>query len=323
MLVTALGELLIDFTPAGVSAEGLPLFTCNPGGAPANMLAAVQKLGGDTAFIGMVGQDGFGDFLKQYLAGLGIHISGLIQTVEANTTLAFVQLDSNGDRSFSFYRNPGADQLITRQDVNIQLIDDSDVFHFGSLSLTGEAARDATLYAVSHAKGRGKIISYDPNYRPLLWENEETACYWMKEGAKLADIIKISEEELPLLTERHDSREAAEVLMESGCSLVLVSMGAKGAGFYTRTASGFVPTYEVKTVDTTGAGDSFLGACLYRIRGKSLKEIQDMSAVELADIVRYANAAGSITTTRSGAICAMPTEQEIEKCMQMPVLVLT
>ena len=190
--VVALGESLIDFTPNGTNAQGIELFARNPGGAPANVLAMNARLGGKTAFIGKVGKDGFGDFLRQTLVESSIDVSGLVIDEKIPTTLAFVQLDSKGDRSFTFYRNPGADVMLTSAEVDRNLIDDAAIFHFGSVSLTSDPSRTATLEAARYARQQGKLVSFDPNYRPLLWEHPADAVVQMQEGVKLADLLKVS-----------------------------------------------------------------------------------------------------------------------------------
>lgn len=318
--VTALGELLIDFTPVGTS-RGAMLFSRNPGGAPANVLAAVGRLGGKTAFIGKVGDDAFGVFLQKTLDGLGIMTEGIATSQAVHTTLAFVQLNENGDRSFSFYRNPGADMMLTADEVREDLIQDSHIFHFGSVSMTSEPARSATLHAAHLARRHGSIVSFDPNYRPPLWDDETTAKEQMLKGVALADIVKISEEELTLLTGDNDLEKGSLRLSESGASLVLVSLGPHGAFFRRGNMCGALPTYDVKTVDTTGAGDAFLGAVLYRLRSKSISEIRSLSAEQLADILSFANAAGSLATTKYGAITASPNKKQIRACMRdVPIL---
>ena len=314
--VTAIGELLIDFTSTGTDSSGVLSYARLPGGAPANVLAANRKLGGKTAFIGKVGQDAFGDFLEKTLSDIGIETQGLIRSKDVHTTLAFVQLDEKGDRSFTFYRNPGADMMLTPEEVDDSLILDSHILHFGAVSLSREPAGSATLHAVLTAKKAGKIVSYDPNYRPLLWGDAAQALTVMREYAVFADIIKVSEEELILLTEEEDPVKGAAVLSELGATLVLISMGTKGAFYYMDGVFGTVPAYDVKTIDTNGAGDAFLGAVHYRLRNKSLAEIRRLGRDDMEDIVAFANAAGSLTTTKNGAISAMPTLPEVEECMR-------
>lgn len=314
--VVAIGELLIDFTPAGENEAGNPLFARNPGGAPANVLAMNTKLGGRTAFIGKVGEDDFGFFLKKTLQDAGIEGSCLLMTKEANTSLAFVQLNEKGDRSFTFYRKPGADTLLRTDDLNKEVLRSCKIFHFGSVSLTDEPCRSATLNAARKAKEAGAIISYDPNYRPLLWNCEAEAKEQMLDALKLADLVKVSEEEMTLLTGETDFVAGAENLAQYGASLVLVTLGPKGAFCYTERTNCIMPAYDVKTIDTTGAGDAFLGAFLYCIRNNSLEEIRAFSDSELKQIIAFGNAAGSLTTVGKGAIPAMPTITQIEGCIK-------
>lgn len=313
--VLALGEVLIDFTPAGVNPQGISLFARNPGGAPANVLAMNAKLGGKTAFIGKVGCDAFGSFLRQALEDSNINITGLVTDEKTPTTLAFVHLDSHGDRSFTFYRNPGADIMLNTQELRRDLIDACAIFHFGSLSLTDDPCRTATFEAVAFAKQAGKLISFDPNYRPLLWENTEKARKQMEKGVAMADLLKVSVEEMTLLTGELDVIKGSELLLSQGPSLVLVSMGADGSFYRNGVCFGQLPTYQVKTIDTTGAGDAFVGASHYRLKGKTSDELRTMPQTELEAVVNFANAAGSLTTTKGGAIPAMPTMEEIELCI--------
>lgn len=313
--VVALGESLIDFTPSGTNDMGMQLFSCNPGGAPANVLAMVSKLGGTTSFIGKVGADNFGHFLKATMKKAGIDVSGLSMADDVNTTLAFVQLNENGDRSFSFYRKPGADICLRRDEVDDSLLNNCRIFHFGSVSLTDEPSRSATLYAAEKAKSCGALISYDPNYRPLLWKDEKRARSEMLNALPMADIVKVSEEEMVLLTDRTDLRQGAEKLAQYGAALVLVTLGPKGAFYFSSQGSGMVPTYNVKTIDTTGAGDAFLGALLYCFSNKSKEELYCVSDSELKKVIAFGNAAGSLTTIQKGAIPAMPTRVRIEDCM--------
>jgi fructokinase len=312
--VCALGELLIDFTPSGINDQGISLFGRNPGGAPANVLAMINKLGGKTSFIGKVGADAFGRFLENTLKSVGIDTSGLILDPAYLTTLAFVHLSESGDRSFSFYRREGADLMLRREEINRHIIDDSKVFHFGSVSLSGQPCRDTVHEAVRYAKSKGKIISYDPNYRPLLWPNETEAKIEIGKYLDSAHILKVSEEEMTLLTGETNLEKGIALLAEHGPAIVLVSLGAKGAYYRCAAGSGSLPTYDVKTIDTTGAGDAFFGAILFRFRNKSRAELKAIAVEELVEIVDFANAAGSLTTAKKGAIPALPTLEEIENC---------
>jgi len=312
----ALGESLIDFTPSGVDDSGMTLFSRNPGGAPANVLAMNARLGGKTAFIGKVGDDDFGHFLKSNMQQSGIDVSGLSMTTEYKTSLAFVQLNEFGERSFSFYRNPGADLYLKKEDVEESLLSRCRIFHFGSVSLTDEPCRSTTFYTAGKAKELGTLISFDPNYRPFLWENEKCAREEIQNALQYADMIKVSEEELELLTDTTDIKLGAEKLTQYGACVVLVTLGPKGAFFYTEKACGHVPTYNVKTVDTTGAGDAFLGAFHHCIRTMTADDLKSMSALGLHKIIRFCNAAGSLTTSKKGAIPAMPTLEQIEECVE-------
>lgn len=318
--ITALGESLIDFTPSGYNDMGIRLFGCNPGGAPANFLAMNAKLGGRVAFIGKVGDDAFGAFLEKTMIGGGIDVKGLRKSKEVHTTLAFVQLSESGDRTFSFYRKPGADIMLTKNEVDEEIVKNTRVFHFGTLSMTDEPSRSATFYAVELAKRSGALISYDPNYRPALWDSPEDAMVMMKKGVPLADVIKVSDEEMALMTGETDVKKGAKALLDQGAALVLVTGGEKGAFYMNHVASGALPAFDVKVVDTTGSGDAFLGALMYRIRGLSRDEIALLPEEKLKDAVLFGNAAGGLTATARGAIPAMPTEAEIEACMkEMPL----
>ena len=309
--ITALGEILIDFTPSGTNGMGMPLYAQNPGGAPANVLAQSALLGSRTAFIGKVGQDGFGTFLRSVMERSGIDTRALVTSEEVHTTLAFVQLDACGDRSFSFYRNPGADILLRESEVDYDLIRQSHIFHFGSLSLTDEPARSATVAAVHAARESGCLISYDPNYRPPLWPSQDAARTAMLKLLPLADILKLSEEELTLLTGEASLATGTAALAAQGPALIPISLAERGAYFRRGALCGLVPAFQVDTVDTTGAGDAFLGAILHRLRHKTLEEIRRLGEDELREIVRFGNAAGGLTTAAKGAIPAMPTLERI------------
>ena len=314
--IIAMGETLIDFTPAGCEANGSPLFAQNPGGAPANVLAQAARLGAKTAFMGMVGKDGFGAFLRGIMQRSGIDTTGLLETDGAHTTLAFVQLDEQGDRSFSFYRKPGADVLLRPEDVDVSRIRDAHIFHFGSLSLTDEPIRSATHRAVEAAREAGCIISYDPNYRPPLWPSEAEAKAQMASMLPYVDVLKVSEEEMRLLTGDSNPETATKHFTELGISLVLVSMGEMGACYRCGDEFGHIPAFPVHAVDTNGAGDSFLGAILYCLRGKRREELRMMHSGELHELVTYGNAAGALTTTAYGAIPAMPDAGQIAGRLQ-------
>lgn len=313
--VTALGELLIDFTPAGKSASDNQLFERNPGGAPANVLVALSRLGKKTAFIGKVGRDQFGHFLKETINNLNIETSGLVLDAQVNTTLAFIHLDSHGDRSFSFYRNPGADIMLNEKEINFDLIKHSKIFHFGSVSMTAEPARTANLKAAEYARQSKVLVSYDPNFRRPLWNNLETAKEVMLQGLALADILKVSEEELEFLTGTSDITDGSKLLQQYGnTQLIFVTLGINGCFFRLGDQTGLVPTYSVSTVDTTGAGDAFWGGVLYKITERK-NLLLDLTTNELNEIADFGNAMGAVTTTKKGAIPAIPDLKQIRQFM--------
>lgn len=310
--VSALGELLIDFTPAGESGQHNPLFEQNPGGAPANVLVALARLGKKGAFLGMVGNDQFGSFLRNTLQQENIETRGLKVSATVNTTLAFVHLDPTGDRSFSFYRNPGADLMLGPEEVDWEIIKDSKIFHCGSVSLTGEPARSATLAAVKFARDHGVLVAYDPNYRPLLWDSEAKARITINEVLPYTDLLKVSAEEMQLLTGTGDLLEGANRLFEQGPKLIFITLGAEGCFFYGAVGSIHVPAYPVRVVDTTGAGDAFWGAVLSHVSSKTKAELFQMSRDEIETIIRFSCAAGALTTTKKGAIPGIPTAAELD-----------
>lgn len=310
MDVVALGELLIDFTPGGPSPGGNELFERNPGGAPANVLAALSRLGGKGGFIGKVGDDQFGHYLMSVLGENRIDTRGLVFSQEANTTLAFVHLEGDGERNFSFYRKPGADIMLRGEEVDLASIDDARIFHFGSLSMTNEPARGATLKALEYAKANKKIISYDPNWRPPLWESHRAAKAGMALGLPYADIIKISEEELEFLTGESDLHKGTGFLRDMGITMILVTLGAKGCFYRYPKGVGHVKGFNVNAVDTTGAGDAFFGGFLYHI-SKIDMPLGDLDRDRLEEIIWFANAVGAICVTKKGAIPAMPSMAEV------------
>lgn len=310
--VTALGEILIDFTPYGKSEAGQNVFEQNPGGAPANVLACLNKCGKKTAFIGKVGNDMHGQFLVHVLNNSGICTDGVVVDDSVFTTLAFVTLSESGERSFSFARKPGADTCLTQEELKEEMIRDSKVFHIGSLSLTAEPAKGTTFKALEIAKEAGCMISYDPNYRAPLWDSKEAAIEGMRSVVSYVDVMKISDEETALLTDIEDPEGAAKKLVDMGVSIVAVTLGADGALVCTKEGSRIVPGYKAEMVDTTGAGDSFWGGflkCLLE-SGKKASEIRLDEAVGFA---KYGNAVASLCVEKRGAIPAMPTIAEIEE----------
>ena len=266
MDVVALGELLIDFTCASTDGDGYPTMVAHPGGAPANFLAALTKFGAKTAMIGKVGTDAFGKMLLGTLEKAGIGTQGMIASEDVFTTLAFVTLDEQGDREFSFSRKPGADTCITFEEVALDLVDQTKVFHFGTLSLTDEPARSATYQTVAYAKKQGKLITYDPNLRKPLWRSLESAKEQMLWGLTQADVVKISDEEVEFLFAMDPEEGAAHILNHFGVKLVLVTCGAEGCYFQNREAVGKVPGLKnIPVMDTTGAGDIFGGSAVWKI----------------------------------------------------------
>ncbi len=310
--VVALGEILIDFTPAGKNSAGMQLFAQNPGGAPANVLAMNAKLGGKTAFIGKVGRDNFGAFLRRTMVDAGIDCTGLVEAEDVATTLAFVQLDEHGDRSFTFVRKPGADIMLTWDEVKTKLLNRCRLFHFGSVSLTDNPSRTATYEAARYAKSQGALISYDPNYRQMLWPNEQVAVQEMRSPLELVDILKVSEAEMPLLTDEKSLENGAKKLINQGIALVVATLGPDGSYYRTRQSSGYCKAYRVNTIDTTGAGDAFVGSLHHRLAGLSLDDINTLDETDWMDIMRFCNAAAGLTTTRYGAIPAMPSSDQIQ-----------
>ncbi len=307
--VTALGEILIDMTYAGKSEQGQTLFEQNPGGAPANVLSAISRLGGRCAFVGKVGCDMHGKFLVDVLNKEGIYTGGVIEDEKYFTTLAFVNLDEKGERSFSFARKPGADTQLTKDEVRFDIIEQSEIFHVGSLSLTDEPSRSATIAALEFAKEKGIMISYDPNYRAMLWESEEKAIEGMKSILPYVDIIKVSDEETRLLTGFTDEVKASEKLLETGINVVIVTMGEKGA--LVRNKDGYIysDAEKVNAVDTTGAGDAFMGGFLFKIieSGKT-----DFALDEIKDFAVFANRVAGYCVQHRGAICAMPNAEQMQ-----------
>lgn len=309
--ITALGECLIDFTPAGLSKDGMQLFERNPGGAPANVLSCASKLGRKTAIIGKVGNDMHGRFLRETMRGQGIDTSFLMDTDTAFTTLAFVTLSENGERDFAFARKPGADTQLSADELPSGLLQNTGIFHVGSLSLTQEPVRSATMSALKQAKDAGAVISYDPNYRALLWPDEQTAVKAMRSLIPFADVMKLSDEECVLLTGESEPEKAAETLLEAGVSCVAVTLGADGALLASSKGICSTAGFPVQPVDTTGAGDAFWGAFLTKL-SESGEKPGELSLEQLEAFGRFACAAASLCVERRGAIPAMPERAEIE-----------
>lgn len=309
--VSALGEILIDYTPLPKSESGMMVFEQNPGGAPANVLACLSKLGKKTAFIGKVGNDMQGHFLTQTLINAEIETKGLILDDKFFTTLAFVSLDESGDRSFAFARKPGADTQLTFEEINLDIIENSHIFHFGSLSLTDNPAREATFFALDYAKKSGLIISYDPNYRPLLWKSEADAVEKMRSVLDYVTIMKLSDEEIFLLTGEHDFEKAAKLLLSKGISIVAITLGEKGALIANKDGILEVSSKKVNAIDTTGAGDAFWGGFLHKLIESSTHPSK-LTLSEIKSFAEFANSVAGICVQRRGAIPAMPSLNEIK-----------
>lgn len=308
--VTALGELLIDFTENGDSAQGNPLMEANPGGAPCNVLAMLQKLGKKTAFIGKVGNDMFGNQLKKAVEEVGIDTRNLIMDRKHHTTLAFVHTYPDGDRDFSFYRDPGADMMLTKEEVQKELIEDSRIFHFGTLSSTHEGVREATRHAIELAKEAGCIITFDPNLRPPLWNSLDDARREIEYGMGKCDVLKISDNEVEFLFGTTDYDKGAALIREKyNIPLVLITMGKDGSrAYYKDLRVEAAPFLQENTIETTGAGDTFCASALNYVLEHGL---EDLTAENLKELLTFANAAASLITTRKGALRVMPSREEV------------
>ena len=313
--VTALGELLIDFTENGNSSQGNPLLEANPGGAPCNVLAMLERLGKKTAFIGKVGKDIFGTQLKTAVEEVGIDTRNLIMDDNCHTTLAFVHTYPDGDRDFSFYRNPGADMMLTKDDVDEDLIRASRIFHFGTLSMTHEGVRAATKKAVETAKQNQVLISFDPNLREPLWDSLDEAREQVSYGMSMCDVLKISDNEIEWYTGEKDYTKAVEKILENyQIPLILVSMGKQGSRAYYKNQMVEVPAILQKnTIETTGAGDTFDACVLDYILKHGLENLSEQN---LKEMLTFANAVASIVTTRKGALCVMPSKEEVEEILK-------
>ena len=316
--VVALGELLIDFTENGTSAQGNGLFEACPGGAPCNVLAMLRKLGKKCAFVGKVGDDMFGRLLRDTIMQVGIHGDGLVMDANIPTTLAFVKTFENGDRDFSFYRKPGADMMLTESELPEETILSARIFHFGTLSMTHEGIRAATVKAVALAKKSGALISFDPNLRPPLWDNLDAAKEAIAWGLSQCDILKIADNELEFMTGETDFTKGAAILHEKypNIQVLNVTAGADGSYcFYGEEAPVFVPAFRLGgTVETTGAGDTFCASVLNFILENG---IAGLTAEDRRNMLRFANAAAYLVTTRKGAIRSMPEREEVEAILAM------
>lgn len=307
--ITTIGEILIDLTQTGISELGIPQFAANPGGAPANLAVAAARLGASAAFLGKVGADNFGIFLRGTLAANGVDVSGMVTDPRNGTTLAVVSLDSQGERSFSFYRDSSADVNLRADEIPEERLKSTRFLHFGSVSLTTEPASSATLYAAKSAKKNGALISYDPNYRASLWTDEATAVERMLEPLPFVDVVKVSDEELPLLTGTADLEAGSALLAAKGVRLVLVTLGADGAFYRFNGHTGHIPAVPCQVGDTNGAGDTFFGALLAQLARSA--PFETLTIGELERIIAFSNKAASLTASRHGAIPAMPLYAEV------------
>ena len=308
--VTALGELLIDFTEDGTSAQGNPILEVNPGGAPCNVLAMLQKLGKQTAFIGKVGDDMFGRQLTEAVSSVGVDTRALLVDKEVHTTLAFVHTYPDGDRDFSFYRNPGADMMLTKDDVDEDLIRSSRIFHFGTLSSTHKGVREATRYAIDVAREAGDLISFDPNLRPPLWSSLDDAKREIEYGLGKCDILKISDNEVEFLFGTTDYDLGAKLLKEKyNIPLILITLGPNGSrAYYKDMRVEVAPFLQEKTIETTGAGDTFCASSLNYVLEHGL---DNLTKENLTELLTFANAAASLITTKKGALKVMPEKEEV------------
>ncbi len=309
--VVALGELLIDFAPKSTDAAGYPTLAANPGGAPGNFLAALNKYGCATAMIGKVGDDMFGRLLLKTLKEAGIGTGGIVVDPDQFTTLAFVSLDESGNRDFSFARKPGADTCLRYDEVDKSLLKNTRVFHFGTLSLTNDPAKTATHRAIEKAKSEGALISLDPNLRKPLWPDEQSAKDAIEWSLRQADIIKISDEEIEFLWGLQPEEGAQKLLKEYGASLVYATLGPKGCHAAAKNAAVTVSSPRgIHVVDTTGAGDIFGGSAMSRFL-KTGKKPEELTEEDLKSIVTFACTAASLSTQQHGGISSVPEEKDV------------
>lgn len=312
--VTALGEMLIDFTMNGQSEQGNNMFEACPGGAPCNVLAMLNKLGRKTAFIGKVGEDQFGRLLKDTIEELGIETKGLILDQDIHTTLAFVHTFPDGDREFSFYRKPGADMMLSEEEVDYDMIRQSKIFHFGTLSMTDEPVRSATKKALDVAKEAGCLITFDPNLRPPLWDSLEEAKKQMEYGFQYCDVLKISDNEIQFISGMEDYDDGIHYLQEKyQIPLIFLTMGKEGSRAYYKDMRVERAGFQVKAIETTGAGDTFCGCAIHGVLTHGL---EGMTEEVLGDILTYANAGAALITMKKGAIRSMPDPEKVTELIK-------
>ncbi len=312
--VIAMGELLIDFTMSGESEQGNGMFEACPGGAPCNVLALLNKMGKKTAFLGKVGKDQFGVLLRETLDDVGIDTSNLLADDQVNTTLAFVHTFPDGDREISFYRKPGADMMLKETDVDYELIRQSRVFHFGTLSMTDEPVKTATKKALETAKEAGCLITFDPNLRPPLWRSLDEAKEQMEYGFQYCDVLKISDNEIQFISGKEDYDEGIRYLQDKyQIPLIFLTMGKEGSRAYYKDLRVERKGFTVKAIETTGAGDTFCGCA---INGVLTHGLDNLTEEKLGDILTYANAGAALITMKKGAIRSMPEPEDIEKLLE-------
>ena len=313
--VIAIGEALIDFIPheKGRALNDVENFLRVPGGAPLNVAAAVAKLGGKSQMLTKLGQDGFGDAILNEVKPLGVDVSRISRTNEANTALAFVSLREDGERDFSFYRNPSADMLLSAEEICVEDFNEKDILHFCSVSLIDAPIKEAHRRAIEIAKEKGCLISFDPNVRLPLWKNPEDCRKVILEFLPLSNIVKISDEELEFITGIKDEKEALDFLLTGDVKVIIYTKGTNGAEFITKERVIFSPSFKVSAQDTTGAGDSFIGSLLYQVtEGEySLEQLVDLSEEKVQEILTFSNATAALTVCKKGAIGALPLKEEV------------
>lgn len=313
--VIAIGEALIDFIPheKGKALNDVENFLRVPGGAPLNVAAAVAKLGGKSQMLTKLGQDGFGDAILNEVKPLGVDVSRISRTNEANTALAFVSLREDGERDFSFYRNPSADMLLSAEEICVEDFNEKDILHFCSVSLIDAPIKEAHRRAIEIAKEKGCLISFDPNVRLPLWKNPEDCRKAILEFLPLSNIVKISDEELEFITGIKDEKEALDFLLTGDVKVIIYTKGTNGAEFITKERVIFSPSFKVSAQDTTGAGDSFIGSLLYQVAESeySLEQLVDLSEEKVQEILTFSNATAALTVCKKGAIGALPLKEEV------------
>jgi len=313
MDLTCLGIILVDMFPTEVGKRLVDVqsFSPNPGGSPANVAVAAQRMGTSTAFIGKVGEDFFGEWLKKTLDDEGVSTIGMVFDPNARTSLTFIGMPDENHAEFVFYRNPGADMLLKKEDLHIVLLEESKALHIDSLSLTNPDYYLATKTAIDIVKKKGGFISFDVNYRPTMWDSPATSITAIKEIIPLCDVVKVNEEEVVLITGKSDPIKGGKVILSKGGRLCLVTMGERGAYYITKENNGYCPAFQVNTIDAIGCGDAFLGAILHKlIVYESLEEALQKESME--GILRFATAAGALTSTKRGALPAIPFRKEVE-----------